>query len=207
MRLLSPIVTATVREATEELWKCQSLEQATKWLQVLYQALLRDELDTYDPSETFLAVQGAALRFGGERGESAAGSVHPTTTTATTTPTPTENNRTGVHLYGQRDSDSSHPVVSDSNQVLSSSNNNDNNKDSVWEEAIWCAAALARVCVGPAWHAQNRTRRQELQAQLHHQGDDVSHRSNNRQQQQQQQQQSSLLPSSSFQNTNSGNEA
>ena len=34
---------------------------------------------------------------------------------------------------------------------------------SVWEEAIWASAALARVCVGPAWRNQLRERREWMQ--------------------------------------------
>jgi len=97
-----------VNYACEEIWKCQEPQQAASWLELLHHALLRTTLDSYLPSEVFVCISGAALRFHHEQQET-------------------------------------HDV-----DVLWT----------VWEEAMWAAAALARVCVGAAWRHQLRQRRE-----------------------------------------------
>jgi hypothetical protein len=101
----------SVNKACEEIWKCQDPEQAAPRLELLHHALLRTPLDSYLPSEVFVCISGAALRFQGQ--ESPGHNIHVLWT--------------------------------------------------VWEEAMWAAAALARVCVGVAWRQQLR----ERQAWIH----------------------------------------
>lgn len=117
--LLPPQVPVNLRivsvyAACEELWRCQELEHAASWLQLLHHAILRDRLDAYDPSEAFLCLQGAALRF---------------------------------HAQQQQQGEE-----------------NEQWSWAVWEESMWAAAALARVCVGPAWKMQLYQRRSWLHA-------------------------------------------
>jgi hypothetical protein len=53
----------SVQDACDALWSVQEVEGVAPCLQALHQTLLKEPLDSYDPSEAFLAVQGAALRF------------------------------------------------------------------------------------------------------------------------------------------------
>jgi hypothetical protein len=103
-----------VNKACEEIWKCQEPKQAALRLELLHQALLRTPLDSYLPSEVFVCISGAALRFQGQESP-----VH------------------AIHVLW-----------------------------TVWEEAMWASAALARVCVGAAWRQQLRQR----QAWIHRVG-------------------------------------
>jgi hypothetical protein len=53
-----------VSQACEALWSCQDAQQAIYCMQALHAGIILEQrFDTYDPSEAFLAVQGAALRF------------------------------------------------------------------------------------------------------------------------------------------------
>ena len=112
----------TVNQACDEIWKCQEPKQAALWLELLHHALLRTSLDAYLPSDVFMCISGAALRFPKE---------HP--------------------QQQQDDSD-----------ILWK----------VWEEAMWAAAALARVCVGAAWRFQLRQRREWLSRRKHNERDE-----------------------------------
>lgn len=129
--LIPPPVTnrfVTVTEACEEIWKCQEPEQAALWLQQLHQALLRTHLSAYDPSETFLSLMGAALRFQGN----------------------------------------AQPGVASLHDISASPQpHNIETLWVVWEEAVWAAAALARVCVGAAWRHQLHQRRAFLRYNQH----------------------------------------
>ena len=98
----------SVNQACEEIWKCQEPKQAASWLALLHHALLRTPLNDYLPSDVFVCISGAALRFHDE-----------------------EHNEFHVDVLW-----------------------------TVWEEAMWAAAALARVCVGAAWRRQLRNRRE-----------------------------------------------
>lgn len=97
----------SVIQACEEIWKCQEPQQAAQWLEILHHSLLRMPLDAYQPSEVFVCISGAALRF----------------------------------------------------QDQESPGHDMNAQWNVWEEAMWAAAALARVCVGAAWRRQLRQRK------------------------------------------------
>lgn len=103
----------SVNQACQEIWKCQEAQQAADWLELLHHALLKTPLNAYLPSEVFVCISGAALRF---------------------------------HKQEQQPSDDS--------------DNDDDVLWKVWEEAMWAAAALARVCVGAAWRLQLKQRRQ-----------------------------------------------
>jgi hypothetical protein len=107
-----------VNEACDELWQCADPTQAASWLRHLHKAFLCTRLDAYDPSEAFVSLSGAALRFHG-----------------TSLPTMRED------------------------ETPSSGSVDPETLWCVWEEALWAAAALARVCVGAAWRSQLRRRR------------------------------------------------
>jgi hypothetical protein len=132
---------STLRSSCEAIWGCQHAAQAIPILQSIHQSLVDEDYDPldYDPSETFLAIQGAALRF------------HPSQIIIaeheqTTSSSPEENHQEeGGGVEGQR------------TQSLSPEE-----KRSYWEvteEALWAAAALACVSVGPAWRSQSHRRK------------------------------------------------
>lgn len=57
-RLVAPVLSAC-----EAVWQCQNVDAAQHWIGILHKAILKDKIDSFDPSEAFLALQGAALRF------------------------------------------------------------------------------------------------------------------------------------------------
>jgi hypothetical protein len=116
----------TALRAYDELWNIQDAGEVLQRVVSIREALLRQDLVIDDPSEAFLAIQGAALRF------------HPSQQKETqqhqsqTSRTPNENYLDGdkMKVYW-----------------------------SVTEESLWAIAALACVCVGPAWRSQIHQRR------------------------------------------------
>ena len=101
------------------------MDQAVSWLQLLNHSILLARLDTYDVSECFLSIQGAALRFTAQMDE------------------------LEIHTQGRDQYD-------------------DDLLASIWEESMWAAAALARICVGPAWLYQLQQRKAFLVQHTHH---------------------------------------
>ena len=101
------------------------MDQVVSWLQLLNHSILLARLDTYDVSECFLSIQGAALRFTAQR------------------------NELEIQTRGHDEYD-------------------DDLLTSIWEESMWAAAALARICVGPAWLYQLQQRKAFLVHHNHH---------------------------------------
>ena len=128
--------TVTVQGVCDVIWTCLVAEEVVPPLKLLNQALLLSS-DDYDPSETFLAIQGAALRF------------RPPPSSATNTIATS--------------SDESSSINQEEKITISDQQANDACWD-VAEEALWAAAALACVCVGPAWRIQIHRRRSWLRA-------------------------------------------
>lgn len=53
----------TVQQATAKLWTAQEPRQVVKWLRILRNALLQDDINNCDPSDIFLAIQSSSIRF------------------------------------------------------------------------------------------------------------------------------------------------
>jgi hypothetical protein len=131
-----------VSQACEAIWGCQDAAQAIYWIQALHAGIIREQrLDSYeyDPSEAFMAVQGAALRFRTTLTTSTSTSI----TTASTSTSTTASDET-EHLQQQQQQEKE-----DHRQQLAT-------------KALWAAAALAHNCVGPAWFYQVHRRRMLL---------------------------------------------
>lgn len=158
----------SVNQVCDAIWGCQQAEEVVPWLKTLQSALLKDPLDSYDPSEAFLAIQGAALRF------------HPSQHT-----TATEEAKQSPQGLDKEQNDSSdvdsgtnvRPIddgtINKVKNDVSNEKKTDEEIDSAtarekayrefyWtiaEESLWAAASLACVCVGPAWRFQLYQRR------------------------------------------------
>ena len=144
----------SVASATEEIWRCATddFRSASHAIQMLRLAIVAEWESqrmmggeesfpqeskgwSYDPSETFLSLQGAALRFHARfqaKKEEKAGIVEP----------PLSGNsvqREGIEWELTEQA-----------------------AWEVWEESVRASAALSHACVGPAWYRQIRMRRQLL---------------------------------------------
>ena len=136
----------TVQDACDELWMCHDAGQVHIRLQNIHQLLLKGRVDSYDPSEAFLAIQGAALRFmPRQRNPTQGGSP---IQSAGSDATPEENVSSGS------------PKETDA--VLPTNNEIELLHWSVTEESFFAAAALACICVGPAWRSQMHERRIQM---------------------------------------------
>lgn len=58
-----PTETTKIARVCEAVWSCQDGQSTLDCLQILSSALESERVEAYDPSEVFLAIQGAALRF------------------------------------------------------------------------------------------------------------------------------------------------
>jgi hypothetical protein len=133
--------TVTVQDVCDAIWRCQVAEEVVPPLKLLNQALLLSS-DDYDPSEAFLAIQGAALRFRPRR------RLSPPSSATNTKASPSDESSS---------TDQEENITNSDQQAI----------DAYWdvaEEALWAAAALACVCVGPAWRIKIHHRRLWLRA-------------------------------------------
>jgi hypothetical protein len=146
----------TVQDACDELWRCQDADQVLHRLKRVHRALLNDRVDTYDPSDTFLAIQGAALRFlpsqnNTEQKSQDHRSAQPSANPDSDKPNP------DIENDGEKTSSEMEPETDDEAK--------EKTKELHWtitEESLLTAAALACVCVGPAWRSQIHQRRRWL---------------------------------------------
>jgi hypothetical protein len=144
----------SVANATDEIWRCSAddFRSASHAIQMLRlaivaewesQRMLTEELLpkestngwSYDPSETFLSLQGAALRF------------HARFEAMQAEKTGSVNNPLNGSS-GERDGIEWELTEQAAWEV--------------WEESVRASAALAHACVGPAWYRQIQMRRQLL---------------------------------------------
>jgi hypothetical protein len=114
---------------------------------------------SFDPSDTFLSLQGATLRFHAQfelmKAERDADQL---------------SRKTGAQHAGDES-------VADSTTVTTNCQSlngvewelTEQAAWEVWEEAIRASAALAHTCVGPAWRRQLKLRRQLIRERLPHQ--------------------------------------
>lgn len=158
-------ITPTVDMAIDDIWKCdtEDFRSAARAMQTLRLAIVAEwELEalqiqqpksfSYDPSETFLSLQAAALRFHSQfetikserNGQSniAGGDDSLTVNTTRTAGT----NMTS--LTGGVEWELTEQAAWE-----------------VWEESVRASAALTHACVGPSWRRQVQMRRQLMQEQ------------------------------------------
>jgi hypothetical protein len=145
----------SVANATDEIWRCSAddFRSASHAIQMLRlaivaewesQRMMNEELFpkeltngwSYDPSETFLSLQGAALRF------------HARFEAMQAEKAVSVNNPLSGSSSGERDGIEWELTEQAAWEV--------------WEESVRASAALAHACVGPAWYRQIQMRRQLL---------------------------------------------
>ena len=155
----------TVQESSDQLWNCQDAEEVYDRLKVLHRALLKERVDTYDPSEAFAAIQGASLRFlpTHERSQLAEDGILSSQGKA-----PNEGD-VGQEIDEQAEEAKRADKEKDKkNEVQNPKGDKDEKEEeeslkisqwSIIEESCWAAATLAGVCVGPAWRTQIHKRR------------------------------------------------
>lgn len=164
-----------VEDAVDEIWRCNTddFRSASIAVQNLRLAILADwedrqlndrgnkglaySLISYDPSDTFLSLQGATLRFHSQfelmKAERDADQL---------------SRKIGALQTGDESS------IADSNTVMTNCQSlngvewelTEQAAWEVWEEAIRTLAALAHACVGPAWRRQLKLRRQFIRERL-----------------------------------------
>jgi hypothetical protein len=128
--LPSSTALVSVHQACHALWCCTDVPSVLPWLGALRVSLSRERLDSYDPSEVFLAIQGVVLRF------------------------------RDVSLSSSHAADISRPAESSSHPNVSLPSNPPSDLSRMLlEKALSAAATLAHVCVGPAWSHQLDRRR------------------------------------------------
>lgn len=115
-------ISSSVPGICDELWNCRDSTYVLERLQNLHRALLKEKVNAYDPSEAFLAIQGAALRF----------------------------------LPSSSCQEELSPSPLSSLPADAQESEEEALHWSITEEALLAAAALACVCVGPAWYAQRK---------------------------------------------------
>lgn len=187
---------SAVENAVDEIWRCRidDFRSASLAIQNLRLAILaewenrqlndRDNKGTmaskmynssskisYDPSDTFLSLQGATLRFHAQfefmKVERDADQL---------------SRKIGAQQHQTGEESSS--VAADSTTVTTNCQSlngvewelTEQYAWEVWEEAIRASAALAHACVGPAWRRQLKLRRQFVRERLPRQqfGDGMS---------------------------------
>ena len=170
-----PTQNQMVDNAVDEIWRCETddFRSASHAIQMLRLAIVADweshqslesENDetigprnfSYDPSDTFLSLQGATLRF----------------------------HECFESIKAERDADQSaqrHALQAGDDITVNTQRSSLNGVEwelteqaawEVWEEAVRASAALTHACVGPAWRRQLRLRRQlisESEMRLLHQ--------------------------------------
>ncbi len=143
----------SVANATDEIWRCATddFRSASHAIQMLRLAIVAEWESqrmmneesfpkesngwSYDPSETFLSLQGAALRFHA-RFEA---------------------------MKAEKAGNAQNPLDGDSGERDGIEwELTEQAAWEVWEESVRASAALAHACVGPAWYRQIRMRRQLL---------------------------------------------
>eukprot|EP00984_Skeletonema_dohrnii_P019310 scaffold9198_cov137-Skeletonema_dohrnii-CCMP3373.AAC.3 len=143
----------SVANATDEIWRCATddFRSASHAIQMLRLAIVAEWESqrmmneesfpkesngwSYDPSETFLSLQGAALRFHARFEAMKA-----------------EKTGVGVTPLGSSSGERDGIEWELTEQAAWE----------VWEESVRASAALSHACVGPAWYRQIRMRRQLL---------------------------------------------
>jgi len=170
-----PTQNQMVDNAVDEIWRCETddFRSASHAIQMLRLAIVADwesqqslerennEMSgprnfSYDPSDTFLSLQGATLRF----------------------------HECFESIKAERDADQSalrHALQAEDDTTVNTQRSSLNGVEwelteqaawEVWEEAVRASAALTHACVGPAWRRQLRLRRQlisESEMRLLHQ--------------------------------------
>ncbi|KAL9191186.1 hypothetical protein ACHAXT_000892 [Thalassiosira profunda] len=161
--------TPTVDNTIDEIWRCETddFRSASHSIQMLRLAIVsewesqqmlleRDDAPTqfsYDPSDTFLSLQGATLRF------------HARFETM-------KAERDGLRASQRQALQLGDASIADSHTLHSHNTLNSQSLNGVewelteqaawevWEESVRASAALTHSCVGPAWRRQLRLRRQ-----------------------------------------------
>lgn len=173
-------MTSAVDDAVDDIWRCETgnFRSASHAIQNLRLAILaewrsrqskniknngtkaRSEI-SYDPSDTFLSLQGATLRFHARfesmKAERYADQV--------------SRKMGALHFGDESQSVADSATVNTNSQSLNGVEWELTEQAAweVWEEAIRASATLAHACVGPAWHRQLKLRRQLLRERLPHQ--------------------------------------
>ena len=120
------VLTTTIETSYDVLWNLQDAQDVLERVMQLRKEILKEQVDpNTDPSEDFLAIQGAALRF------------HPSK----------------KEEEEEEDLLTSYPQKETTNTSFEESEETKLNW-SVTEESLWAIAALACICVGPAWRTQ-----------------------------------------------------
>ena len=129
-----------VQDACDELWNCEDAEDVHGRLQVLRRIIPSAPPDSYDPSEAFLAIQGAALRF---------------------LPAQINNATQGDNDQTNLNSNCEVPLKV-KNENSSFDEKTEAMNWSVTEESLNVAVDLTCLCIGPAWRHQIFRRQQLL---------------------------------------------
>lgn len=141
----------TVQDGIDDLWNCQGVKEVYDRLKSLHQVLLTDRVG-FDPSEAFLAIQGASLRFlPSLKNQQRQWQEEFKKEQAITQPA--DNQKANDGVKGDESKIDAEREEKEKIERL---------HWSVTEESLWAAAALACVCVGPAWRAQTQKRKQSL---------------------------------------------
>ncbi|KAL7543186.1 hypothetical protein ACHAXR_012599 [Thalassiosira sp. AJA248-18] len=187
--IMAQNITPTVENAIDEIWRCETddFRSASHAIQMLRLAIVAEwesqqlvdgeqknhNYGGYDPSDTFLSLQGATLRFHA-RFESMKAE--------------RDENRVATQKKVSQIGDESvadHSTTANTVSTLNSALNGveweltEQAAWEVWEESVRASAALTHACVGPAWKRQLKLRRQLIresemrllhQPHLQHQG-------------------------------------
>jgi len=149
-----------VRSACAKLWTAQEPQHVVTGLRGLQEALLHDHVSSYDPSDVFLAIQAASLKFH-QKGD----------------PPPQQQ-----QTKQEQQEDGQHDPQNDNNSSGAAATTSDDNSSSsirwsILQESLWTVASLARVCVGPGWwfQALHRRRFRASRSHQHHYNQNYNH--------------------------------
>ena len=127
-RMTDQVLTTTIKTSYDVLWNLQDAQDVLERVMQLREEILKEQVDpNTDPSEGFLAIQGAALRF------------HPSK----------KEEEEDLLINSQKETTNISFEESEETKL----------NWSVTEESLWAIAALACICVGPAWRSQIHQRR------------------------------------------------